>query len=518
MPKRLCVYVPGLSGSVAEWDPLVARLGAEPELQDTLWFPYPHRCKPFGRRRLIDAAVDLASAVDTKWVNHGPFDEIILIGHSLGGLVVRQAYLLAAGIYPDRAIDSKWHAAVTRIVLMAAPNRGLDPTRTARLRAANRVAKFIVWRDTPMKEMLRGSDFITELRLQWIRHFRQSARPPLVVQLLGTEDAEVHVDDSVDVVQFPGAGHLRVPGMDHFRLPFPKEGEEGDEHYGLIRRAVVGRFEEDVVPPPPPERTVVFLMHGIRAYSVGWVTKLKGEVVAEAQRVSRPVEVVAPQRYLSALQFTVPWLHAKLVRWFQDEYSEHFAREPNARFVFAGHSNGTYLLGRSLEPIPAMRFDRVYLAGSVLPTRYDWRERFGRRQVERVRNDCTTGDVPVGVLCRVLSWVGRNVGTAGVHGFDHPDDRVKNYRYFRGGHGRVLNDGDNRKTVVGFLLHGEIIPDPPSLRPGIPLWVDWLQKLSSVLIIAAVLAGIYYAVVAFPVGVLLLAGGLIGLAVILALL
>jgi hypothetical protein len=245
---------------------------------------------------------------------------------------------------------------------------------------------------------------------------------------------------------------------------------------------------------------VVFVMHGIRAYSVGWVTRLKAEVETGARCAAQPVEVITPQRYLSALEFVVPWLHARLVRWFQDEYSQHFAVNPQGDFVFAGHSNGTYLLGRSLEAIRAMRFSRIYLAGSVLPTHYNWHDRFARGQATLVRNDCTTGDVPVGVLCRVLAWLKRkNIGTAGVHGFDHADNLLKNYRYFKGGHGTVLNDAANRQTVVEFLLHGTLVPDPPTLRPAIPQATDWLQKFCSIAILALVALGCWSAY-AFSVG------------------
>ena len=45
-----------------------------------------------------------------------------------------------------------------------------------------------------------------------------------------------------------------------------------------------------------------------------------------------------------------------------------FAEAPAAEFYFAGHSNGTYILGESLRRIPRMQFARIYIAASVLPT------------------------------------------------------------------------------------------------------------------------------------------------------
>ena len=41
--------------------------------------------------------------IDAIWEdNRGGFDDILLVGHSMGGLIVRQAYLLAAGAVPGQ--------------------------------------------------------------------------------------------------------------------------------------------------------------------------------------------------------------------------------------------------------------------------------------------------------------------------------------------------------------------------------------------------------------------------------
>ena len=102
MTKRLCVYVPGLTGEKVSWEPLINKLSQEAELKNSLWVPFEHRCTPFGPRRAIDAARELRDLIDAKWLTNGAFEEVILIGHSIGGLLVRQAYLLSAGIYPDK--------------------------------------------------------------------------------------------------------------------------------------------------------------------------------------------------------------------------------------------------------------------------------------------------------------------------------------------------------------------------------------------------------------------------------
>jgi len=71
--------------------------------------------------------------------------------------------------------------------------------------------------------------------------------------------------------------------------------------------------------------------------------------------------------------------------------------------------------------IPGMRFRNIYMAGSVLPTGYEWGDRVAHGQVQRIRNDRAARDWPVGVLCAGLAGLSirrskRDIGTAGVDG------------------------------------------------------------------------------------------------------
>ncbi|HSM81200.1 MAG TPA: hypothetical protein VLS96_05920 [Nodosilinea sp.] len=110
--------------------------------------------------------------------------------------------------------------------------------------------------------------------------------------------------------------------------------------------------------------------------------------------------------YFSAFNFFFPWLRRQNIRWLQDKYSYRLALNPEAKFHFIGHSNGTYSLGESLKRVPAMQFGRIYLAGSVLPRDYPWQERFDLDQVGQLRNDRSCWDWPVGLLCSGLRGIG----------------------------------------------------------------------------------------------------------------
>jgi pimeloyl-ACP methyl ester carboxylesterase len=70
-------------------------------------------------------ANDLASQVDADWSSEA-YDEIWLLAHSFGALLVRHAYLRALLGYPREGIEPlPWAKHVSRIVLFAGINRGL---------------------------------------------------------------------------------------------------------------------------------------------------------------------------------------------------------------------------------------------------------------------------------------------------------------------------------------------------------------------------------------------------------
>ena len=128
-----------------------------------------------------------------------------------------------------------------------------------------------------------------------------------------------------------------------------------------------------------------------------------------------------------------------------------------------------------------MRFDRVLLAGSVLPVGYDWRGRRETGQVRRIRNDRAARDIPVGVLCAGLRGLGmRDVGTAGVDGFHEWDDDAKSeVYYYPGGHSAALSV-DNLPRLVTFMLDGTVL-EPAALPRTPPAGFSFLSRAAPTL-------------------------------------
>ncbi len=464
----LLVYVAGLREKPAAIRPLLARLRAEPgRADDEVWI-YPNPVRPWTRGSLAGHAQRFADRLQAYWDVAGRPQEIVLVGHSIGGVLIRYAYLLACGELGGREQD--WAANVGRIVLLAAPNGGVEPSRLpVSARLATVLGAAVLGRYAAL-DVLSGSAFVTNLRLEWIRRFATAgADAPPVVQVHGTADPLVVAEDSRDVERAPRGAQLVLPGATHgdiVSIDGVVEDRPG-QRYELLRQAIIGRVRP-TEPEPMSQRdrettAVVFLLHGIRAGIGDWIKELRPLLDAG----DGTVQVVSSSYgRLSAFNFVMPFARRATLRWFQDRYSYHFARYPDVPFHFVGHSNGTYMLGQSLRAVRALRFDRVYLAGSVLPRDFDWLECETRAQIRSLVNVCATKDVPVAWLCSALRGIGsRDIGVGGFAGFDMAPSSATQLLNVRGGHGAGLAV-DALPAVAKFVRDGEHPVDPTETPPG----------------------------------------------------
>jgi hypothetical protein len=151
------------------------------------------------------------------------------------------------------------------------------------------------------------------------------------------------------------------------------------------------------------------------------------------------------------------------------EYSD-----PRTEFFFIGHSNGTYMLGRGLEKVTMMRFERAYMAGSVLPPGYPWRLRIETGQIRELRSDGSSWDWPVGLLCSALSFMG-DIGTGGFAGFQAAPMQLREYRYYPGGHSKPLEDRANLRAIVDYVLTG-VGSDPKKMETAPNYWFGFASR------------------------------------------
>ena len=484
-PQRLVVFVAGLRGLSPKWDSLRGQLAREPGYRpdDAHWLSFDHESMVLSFGSLRKVATKLAATIEAQWARVGGYDDVVLVAHSIGGPILRDAYVLKAGAsLGGRAAD--WTQRVSRFVLFASVNRGIDTRRTWWLRPVAWLARHIpVLRRLRIVDAYRGSDFLTNLRINWIRHFGTLAeaqrqgqtwpdgRPkklPKVIQVLGTEDGWVKSEDSKDVLAMPDAHEVLVPDADHADV-YDVRGSAATTRYPLLRKAFCGQFSngQPMKRPSNHVRRVVFLLHGIRASNVdAWITDIESQIITRD-----PQETIVKHPtygYFSAARFALPSVRKRNIAMFQDWYTEVLAEYPTADYCVIAHSNGTYILGHSLLATPEMRFKYVALVGSVLPRRF-W-ERFSgqrlRHQAGHIQNHRANRDVPVAFLCSALrGLLMRDIGTGGFDGF-HGQSTAE-VAYYQGGHSKALQPAYH-ESLVDFVF-GLPVTRPTSLQnhPGV---------------------------------------------------
>ncbi len=492
-------------------------------------FPSAHLLIPsYDRNPFSNAsATVISTAIETTVTEldrRNNYKRIVLVGYSAGAVLVRKVYLWSAGQEEDRPVGSKlgvqpWAGRVERIVLIAGMNRGWSAD-DVRGFWSRQVVKSALWlarisgTGHLMRSMERGSPFIGNMRIQWIRLARSGASLPMVVQLIGGRDAVVSPADSRDVAAHAGFLFIPVGGeTDHTEiLKFNQHSSDpnarfaGDIRYRAVRTALSELPEEvrKVARPLPDDSRedpsitrYVFVKHGIRDFGE-WTERIGDEIMKRdhTARVDASHYDYFPMG--AFLLFNARQSH---VRELVDAYTEALAKYPNAQFDYFGHSNGTYLLASALDRYPTIQFHRVVFAGSVAPIAYDWGSKIRNHQVVDVVNIVGSADWVVGIFPHLFELLGDvfgrstkgmfDIGAAGFRGFAVAGDVVHNVYYAAGTHDAGFGDHmANVPTIVNYLL--DLSPSVHLTNEvGKPSWfVDLFSKLC-ILIWALILGTLY---------------------------
>lgn len=419
------------------------------------------------------------------------YQRIMLVGFSMGALLVRKAYVYGCGSIADAPAAGSGRAAsreprewvnhVRRFVLLAGMNRGFNPEHRAKYTALwERWVAAVGWwlaRLTStgllLRSAMRGEPFVANLRLQWLEVMRGAEAKgiprPRVIQLLGDRDDVVTKDDSRDITVARDFIWVTVNNTSHREMV--KVGDSGsalerkrkiqlafgdeDSIERLKRTNPMLALDED-----PKVQTVVFILHGIR--DMGEWTSNFEEPLQKAYLEMHPGgEKLHVHRasygFLAMGPFLIWADRQKNVRWFMDQVTELAARFPNLKEIhFIGHSNGTYVLASALQKYNTLKLGRAVLAGSAIRRDYPWSEFHGR--IKGVRNYVGSSDVVVGFFPRLFelplcSRLNGDIGSAGFNGFEDPLGNAYETRFVRGGHGAALVK-ENVPSIVDFIIHG----------------------------------------------------------------
>src|SRR5262245_34179978 len=95
--QTLIVYVQGLVERPPLAEPLLRQLRRELDVDTSIIWVYPYTVRPFSRRKMESHAERLCEDLDDYWRSRSRPRKIILVGHSIGAVLVRYAFLLALG-------------------------------------------------------------------------------------------------------------------------------------------------------------------------------------------------------------------------------------------------------------------------------------------------------------------------------------------------------------------------------------------------------------------------------------
>jgi pimeloyl-ACP methyl ester carboxylesterase len=470
---------------------------------------------------------ELLSAIDAAWRQRSdagrPYETVVFIGHSAGALFARKLYAAACGENTSVPFEPElkdalaslnaedlehprpWAKEVDRIILLAGMNRGwaishhMSLTRAAAMQIGvgiGHVLSAVTGEQPVIFSVRRGSPFITELRLQWLEMRKQVDNELIdgervgdasVVQLLGTIDDLVSPDDNVDLVSGGDFVYREVPQSGHANVIEMDDSEAGRARRDALLAAFNDVREDEGAPgligsllsKQMDVTDVVFVIHGIRDEG-HWTRKIASRVQRALKDKGRVVATeTSSYGYFPMLSFLKPGARQQKVEWLMDRYTEAMARYPRVeRFHYVGHSNGTYLLAKALEDYPAVRFDQVVFAGSVVRRTYPWRNVIPHR-VKAVANFVSTGDWVVAWFPKTLQTLHmQDLGSAGHDGFDAayeaPALVAQPKQFIVGGHGAAIQES-MWDLIADFIATGKLQEPPAALQSTRQVW--WIKGL-----------------------------------------
>ncbi len=517
--SALVVLLHGWSDDEEEYADLVEAVKMLEPNADLLRLHYrkgiAHNENPFVVASEVEVAI--SETYEQSLMDGKPYQRIVLIGYSLGALLIRKAYVYGRGSeedrpnYPHNTPPNDWTTRVERIILLAGINRGWSLDNQP---ANMSLIRFIAWRYVlapivralpilkVLKEIERGAPFVVNLRIQWIRLIQREPNQMVpVFQLLGTVDSLVSSSDDRDLYVHREFIYIPVEGADHqslIRFDNKKNKELGQRCWKKFTEALgapIQKLQEEYEGEQhvtqelleTKEKHIIFVLHGIRDYG-GWTGDLREDIGRVATQLQLPIPKVVTAKYdffsmgkFLLSRFLPRRSRHKYVRWFMDQYTEQIATfpNPNSKVSFIGHSNGTYILASALKQYQTLQIHRASFAGSVVPREYPW-EQYIREEgrVETLRNDRAASDWVVGLFPKIFDQLNfSDVGSGGFDGFNDDAANQLEGPYYIGGHSAAIQPA-NYESLSKFVLTGQVERDERLTTRTQPGWLVILSRAS----------------------------------------
>jgi predicted esterase len=474
----------------------------------------------FCMRTAESLSQELFDKIDQKLAQCPHILHIVLVGYSSGSLLARRVFCSAHGADHTGQVSRPaawWADKIDRLVVISGITRGWEYSSAspAYIRFLSpvllNVAKLVGWwKSLGGKDMAslpfiwqlrRGSPFVISTRIQYVnvmealRNQPVRSQSPLRVDglpssvfLLGAQDEFISPADCTELgprsefafVELQNSNHAQVmhitgDGKDDTQRCQRLVAAVQDDFSSLTAKpwAVLAEDIDDYSDPmdiagpkggaqaPSTVTHAVIIMHGIRDNGF-WTKRVAREIKTLGRAANIAVRAPTPTYgYFSMWDFIKPGGREEATFWFMERYADVKSHFPNAKISFVGHSNGTYIAAHALELCPAIQFDNIMFAGSVVRCDFPWHQYSA--QVRAVLNYVGSADAVVACLPGVFErlWLRSvNLGGAGAFGFHAANQpaqsdtvQLKEYRYVVGSHAAAIVES-YWPEIASFALSG----------------------------------------------------------------
>ncbi|MDJ0899820.1 MAG: alpha/beta hydrolase [Xenococcus sp. MO_188.B8] len=513
--EQLVVVLHGILNAWEFVDPLVKAIDDIYERNVDIWIPI----LPYSKFLTFQNPEKIIEQLNADLVGiwkTGKYTSLRVIGHSMGGVYARA--LILQGLKSE-SIWSECKPENIRLVLLAAVNRGagisrhmkpLTVLKTAFGTFLGRLIQTISagYLEPTLFSGMRGSQFITRMRLEWLKP-ELNRSLPCTVQLLGSIDDVVGPEDNIDLATGENFRYLEVPYTGHVNILQMTENEKTKENEkqriqerkkileialkdkpeniekNEVRPWELKKIDEDERNRRNQIKHVVFIIHGIRDEG-HWTDKIARRVWSKVKTAEQNSleKIVDSYGYFGMGPFLIPGIRWKKVSWLMEKYLEVRAKYPEAKFSYIGHSHGTYVLAKALENYKECKFHNVVFAGSIVRENYNWKKLIENEQVYSVLNFVSTWDWVVAWFPNFLGLYNlQDLGGASHNGFSQAtkDGPVYNIRYAEVAHGAGKREGlwdiiaefilmeknDPLPEILSKFIQDEIVKDEK--KQNIPL-------------------------------------------------